>query len=263
MRHSMLALFAAIALPAAAQPPDLSKHFAGITGTFVLLDGNTGNYTRVNPERAAARFAPCSTFKIPNTAIALETGAAPDSEYVVRYDPALKLEGQGPDGSWARDHTLRSAFKNSVVWYYQAMARRVGAERMARLVHQFGYGNEDISGGVDTFWLASSLTISADEQVRFLKRFYENGVGLSDRTTTLAKDVFVADETPRWRLSAKTGACRPDSGGDASIWYVGYVEKGGHVYYFALQMGEKTYGEAFDQRVTKARAILRDLGVLD
>ncbi len=43
----------------------------------MLLDGQTGAFTRWNAARADQRFAPCSTFKIPNTAILLETGAAP------------------------------------------------------------------------------------------------------------------------------------------------------------------------------------------
>ena len=100
---------------------DLSKHFDGITGTFVLLNAQTGAYVRHNPERAAQRFAPCSTFKIPHTAVLLETGIAPDPEFVVKYDPAYKQEG-----AWARDHTLRSAYRVSALWYFRVLGSRVG-----------------------------------------------------------------------------------------------------------------------------------------
>jgi beta-lactamase class D len=69
MRLSILAVTVAalqfVAHPAAAQ--DLSRHFQGITGTFVLLDGQTGAFTRWNAARADQRFAPCSTFKIPRS----------------------------------------------------------------------------------------------------------------------------------------------------------------------------------------------------
>lgn len=237
-------------------PPDLSRHFPGIAGTFVLLDGQTGTSVRHNPERARQRYPPCSTFKIPNSAIALETGVASDADYTLRYDPALKQQG-----AWARDHSLRSAFATSAVWYYQEMARRVGAQSMADLVRRFDYGNEDTSAGIDRFWLGTSLRISADEQVQFLKRFYEGRLGLSERTTRLTKEIMVADEGPGWRLSAKTGAC-PSSEQEVSLWYVGYVEKGKAVFYFALQMGNREYGDLFAQRVSKARAILVELGVL-
>ena len=83
-------------------PPDLGRHLGDIEGTFVLLNAATGEYVRHNPARAAARFPPCSTFKVPNTAILLETGAAPDPAFTLKYDPALEQ----PE-NWARDFDLR------------------------------------------------------------------------------------------------------------------------------------------------------------
>jgi beta-lactamase class D len=44
---------------------------------------------------------------------------------------------------------------------------------------------------------------------------------------------------------------------------VGYVEKAGAVYYFALQIGAAVYGRAYAQRIPIARAALTQLGVLD
>ena len=110
----------------------------------MLLDGQTGAFTRWNAARADQRFAPCSTFKIPNTAILLETGAATDPEFVVKYDPALKASRE----AWRQDHTLRSAYRDSVLWYYHALSKKAGLPAEARLVKQFGYGNADTSGGV-------------------------------------------------------------------------------------------------------------------
>jgi beta-lactamase class D len=244
----------------AAGEPDLSPRFSGLDATFVLLNGTTGMTIRYNPERADVRFPPCSTFKIPNTAILLESGAAPAPDHLVRYDPALKQTG-----AWARDHTLRSAFKESTMWYYQALARRAGQPAMAGFVTQFGYGNRVTTGGVDTigkpFWVDGSLRISANEQVQFLRRFYERKLGLSDRTTMLTKEIMLAEQTPSWRLSAKTGACQP-AGEATSNWYVGFVEKGTDVHYFALQMVDKDFGRAFAERATKAREVLIALGVL-
>ena len=73
---------------------------------------------------------------------------------------------------------------------------------------------------------------------------------------------MVAQETPSWRLSAKTGACQP-VGEETSNWYVGYVEKAKTVHYFALQIGAPDFGRAYSQRIPIARAILTELGVLD
>ena len=248
-----------IAHPAAAQ--DLSRHFQGIEGTFVLLDGQTGAFTRWNAARADKRFAPCSTFKIPNTAILLETGAAPDPEFLVKYDPALKASRE----AWRKDHTLRSAYKDSVLWYYHALSRKAGMPAEARLVKQFAYGNTDTGGGVSgerPFWIDGSLRISANEQVAFLKRLHENRLGLSERTARLTKEIMIAEQRPEGILRAKTGACNPAGDGQVTLWYVGYVEKPAGVWYFALELGDKDFDRLFPIRVSKAREILADLGIL-
>jgi hypothetical protein len=123
-------------------PPDLGRHLGDIEGTFVLLNAATGEYVRYNPARAAVRFPPCSTFKVPNTAILLESGTAPDPASTLKYDPALKQ----PE-NWARDFDLRGAFKASALWYYQAMSRRAGMAAQRHFVEAFQYGNRDTSGG--------------------------------------------------------------------------------------------------------------------
>ena len=255
---AVLALVAA-AVPAAGQ--DLSRHFQDIDGTFVLLDGRTGRYTRWNEARAQQRFAPCSTFKIPNTAILLETGAAADAEFVVKYDPALKASRE----AWRQDHTLRTAYRDSVLWYYHALAKKAGLPVVARLVKRFGYGNADTSGGVAgqrPFWIDGTLRISANEQVDFLERLHENRLGLSERTAWLTREIMVAEQTSAGTLRAKTGACHPQGDAQATMWYVGYVEKPAGVWYFALEMGDTDFERLFPIRVSKARDILADLGVL-
>ena len=241
--------------------PDFSHHFAGLDGTFVLLNGTTGEYIRHNPKRAAQRFAPCSTFKIPHTAILLESGAAPDATFTLKYDPGLSQPR-----NWAMDFNLRDAFKASALWSCQALARQLGMPAEDRFVRQFRYGNTDTTGGLGEtgkpYWVDGSLRISANEQVEFLKRFYEGRLGVSPRTTTITKDIMLTEQTPSWRLSAKTGACQP-AGLDTANWYVGYVEKAETVFYFALEIGAKDYGRAFSERVPISRAILTELGILN
>jgi beta-lactamase class D len=261
LRRACLAVVFGCVTASAQTAPDLGKHFEGLDGTFVLLNGSTGEYIRHNPRRAAQRFAPCSTFKVPHTTILLETGVAPNPNFTLTYDPALKQ----PE-NWAQDFNLRQAYRQSALWYYQVLARRLGMARERELVERFQYGNRDTSGGLDLmgtpFWVDGTLRISANEQVDFLKRLNEGRLGLSGRTTSLTRDIMLAEETPSWRLRAKTGACQP-AGEETSNWYVGFVEKAGTTYYFALQMGAKDYGRAYSQRIPISRAILAELGILD
>lgn len=262
-RYCVITLLAGVlagdCAPAAA--PDLSPYFKGLKGTFVLYDSRKQTYIRHNPQRAAERLPPCSTYKIPNSLIAVETGVVPDAGFVIPYDAQRDPQQPGWNPEWPRDHDLRSAFRFSVVWYYQEVARRIGSERMGQFVRQFEYGNQDLSGGIDRFWLGSSLRISADEQVAFLRRFYEGRLKVSPRSSAIVKDIMLAEEGADWRLSAKTGACQGNQA-EAVVWYVGFVEKEGDVYYFALNLGGPDMGALAPLRISKTREILKGLGVI-
>lgn len=246
---------------------DLGVFFATVEpgdATFVVLNGKTGEMIQFNPDRAAERFLPASTFKIPNTLIALETGVASGPDHLIEFDPSLRGDGFWID-VWSQDHTLRSAIRNSVVWYYQALAREIGEERMLRYLKQFEYGNCSIEGGVDRFWLGSGgLRISPDEQVRFLQRMYEGRLGVSDRSTEILKEILVLEENPQYRLSGKTGTADVTSTRELA-WLVGYVERDGNIWYYALNVeGEQvweTWGPPVE-RLNLLRRLLRQLEII-
>jgi beta-lactamase class D len=245
-----------------AEEPDLGQFFQGIEGTFVCLDPQTGRTVRYNPERPRTRFLPASTFKIPNTLIALETGVASGPDFPLAWDRTVAPPQSWWPAAWTRDHTLRTALPNSVVWYYQELARRIGSARMQMYVDQFEYGNRDISGGIDQFWFTGGLRISPEEQVAFLRRFYFGELGVSERTTRLAKDLLVLEETPTYRLSGKTGwAGLGDASAPQIGWLVGYVERAGRVHFFATNLHINTREDA-SARLSITKAILRDRGLI-
>ena len=74
--------------------------------------------------------------------------------------------------AWRRDHTLASAMRDSVLWYFQRVAERLGAAREREYLKKFDYGNADPTSGLTTFWLGGSLQISPEEQLRFMRRLY-------------------------------------------------------------------------------------------
>lgn len=258
-------LFFAPATAAQGFPADagqrLDKILSGTNTAFVLYDPAHDLYVRFDPERCRKRFTPFSTFKIPNTLIGLETGVVADPDAVVKWDQAkYPAEDHWPDG-WKRDHSLRSAFKGSAVWFYRDLAKRVGRERMGAFLKRFEYGNQDQSGGIDTFWLNSSLKISADEQVEFLKAFLDGELGLSPRTNRIAREIMVYEKAPAYTVSAKTGG-GPLGSGKALGWFVGFVETGGKVYVFALNTDGPSYSAIKDKRIDLTKAALRAVGVL-
>ncbi len=265
---SVKLLFAIILLPcyAIAGAPrdsvvDFSSSYGKLTGAFVGFDTRTGTTFHFNPKLCATRLSPASTFKIPNSLIGLETGVIPDEHYVIRWDGVRRWSAD-----WNRDHDLASAIKFSVVWYYQELARRVGPERMRHWVDTLHYGNTDISGGIDKFWLGSSLRISPDEQVAFLNRLRKNAVPFSSRSIAIVKRIILQDSGNGWTLRGKTGLADFDSTSLVG-WYVGWVEREGGAFVFAncitTNNSKRDEAEISANRKTIAVEILRRLKVIE
>ena len=248
---------------------DLSRFFQNTTGAIVIYDSKNNRYFKYNESRCAERFTPASTFKIPNALIGLETGAVKDADTVIAYNKVKYPEDNWtsePFVHWKRNHTLQTAIKYSVVWYFRELARRVGEQQMKNYVEKFAYGNRDISGGINSeqmfeaFWLSSSLKISADEQIEFLRKFYEEKLPVSARSTKIVKQLLVQEESLEYKLSAKTGGGW--NKGKALGWYVGYVETKDNVYYFALNLDGENYAAIRDKRIDLTKQILIEMGFI-
>ena len=223
-------------------------------GTFVLYNLKADKYFIHNEERANQAFLPASTFKIPNSLIALETGVIRDEKEILPWD--------GIDRgvtAWNKDHNLRSAIKVSAVWVYKDLARKIGKGRIQYWVRKIEYGNQKTGEKIDAFWLTGDLQITAMEQISFLKRFYTEELDITKRSIRIVKDILVEEKTAEYTLSAKTGWATitdPEIG-----WYVGYVEKGEEVYFFALNLDIHKNSDA-KKRKTLTRKILKIAGVL-
>lgn len=258
MKHFAVLMCVVAACVSARSAPtvDFKSRFAGYQGCFVLRPVGGKPIVRYNPHVAAERLSPCSTFKVMNSLIGLETGVAKDQNHVYRWD-GKKHPGHE---EWDRDQTMASAFRLSAVWYYQRLAADIGAERMQRYLNRAGYGNRDISGGITKFWLASTLRISADELTAMLDRLYRDALPFSKRTMHITRSIMVLDRGKGWELSGKTGS-GPVADGRRLGWFVGSVRAGGKCYVFATNIrgGEGTNGyKARD--IT--RSILREMGLL-
>lgn len=253
------------ALNRASAAQKLNDVFKDTVGAFVLYDAKNNSYVRYNEARCRERFSPKSTFKIPNSLIGLETNVIKDADFVIEWNrqkyPPQANWNEEPFSHWGKDQTLRSAFKYSVVWYYRELALKVGAAEMKKRVAAFNYGNKEVSGRVDNFWLDDSLKISADEQIDFLRAFYENKLPVSKRTTEIVKDIMAQEITPEYTLSAKTGG-GPIAEEKYIGWFVGYLETKGGVYFFALNIEGKTFAEIRDKRIEMTKKILAELGYL-
>lgn len=235
----------------------VAKIFNGHTGAFVMFNKQAKKYFRYNITRCAERFLPASTFKIPNSLIGLEEKIIEDENYVIKWDGVNRWNKE-----WNRDHTLSSAIKYSVVPYYQELARRVGREQYKKWLDAISYGNQVIGENIDTFWLDNSLKISADEQIAFLKRFYNEELPISKRTISIVKKIMPEEKYKHSILKFKTGTGAKEDGTYIG-WLVGYVEKEKNVYLFAFNIEAKIFEQVRKLRDEKSRLILKKLKIIE
>lgn len=225
----------------------------GIVATFVAasVDGETA-YVH-NAERSTVRFSPASTFKIPNTLIALEAHIVESKSSTFTWDGTDK----GID-RWNKDQTLETAFKVSCVWCYQEIARKVGTEHYERVLARLDYGNHSIGEQVDTFWLDGSLEVSAVEQIAFLRKLYDYDLPFRREHVDVLRQIMVTRHSEQYTLYAKTGW----AGTEPQVaWYVGFVEAGTGTWIFAMNMRVDRPEQAALREELSLRA-LRALGII-
>ncbi|MEC1550370.1 class D beta-lactamase [Bacillus rugosus] len=221
---------------------NVDDEFKDTDGTFILHDVQKDKTFIYNRERANKRQTPQSTFKVANALIGLQVKAVRDEYDVKRWD-GVKREFE----SWNRDHTLGSAMRESAIWYYQALARDIGEERMKTWLHTLSYGNEDISGGIDHFWLQSSLTISPLEQEAFLEKLLKEELPFDQSVMKTVKRMMIQEEGDHYTLYGKTGTRLTDMG---LGWFVGFIKTEHGSYVFVTNV---------DDSGTKAKSITVDI----
>jgi beta-lactamase class D len=202
---------------------------------FLLYDERNRSVTREPSEGCSTRATPASTFKIPHALAALDARVVSGAHESIAYDGSEQYFE-----SWKKDHDLASAMRLSVVWYFQRLAERLGYGREREYLEAFEYGNQDASGPLTSFWLGDSLQISPDEQLAFLRRFFEGRLPVREDAARTVREILVQ---PQGRIVnalgehafggpwpegttvyAKTG--RAEDQGRAAAWLVGRVERG-------------------------------------
>ena len=216
--------------------PDLNEIFgkAGTVGAFVALQGDrlVGSDLHLIREPRL----PASSFKVAHSIIAFETGVVSDPDKdILAWDG---VERSFPD--WNKDQTLRSAIAASAVPAYQQIARRIGTERMQAYMDLLDYGNRDIGGGIDRFWLSGQLRVSPVEQIAFLERLQRRALPVSRRSQDLAVHVMTVTKAGEGAIRVKSGLVGVDdrNGLDKATagWLIGFAGKGGVEVPFALYL---------------------------
>ena len=238
---------------------DLAKHFIDerTGGTFVGYKTDDYLIIASDKDRSGEAKLPASTFKIANSVIALETGVVQDPDKdVFKWDGVKRVIE-----AWNRDHTMRTAIAASAVPVYQEIARRIGQERMQKYVDLLEYGNRNIGGGIDQFWLTGDLRIDPMQQVDFVDRLRRGVLPVSKRSQDLTRDILPVTKVGDSVIRLKSGLLGAELGKPSLGWMVGWAEKGSAQTVFALNM-DCPEPRLVADRMPLTQACLRDIGAI-
>ncbi|WP_199615137.1 BlaR1 family beta-lactam sensor/signal transducer [Paenibacillus alkalitolerans] len=209
---------------------NLSAYFSGYEGAFVLYDMQADQYRIYNERKSTQRVSPNSTYKIYSALFGLESNVISGKHSTIEWNGETY-----PYDEWNKDHNLFTAMKSSVNWYFQAMESRMERRDLQAYLKQIHYGNADISGGPEPFWMESSLRISPVEQVQLLRALYTNQFGFEEQHIRTVKDAIKLEEKDGALLSGKTGTGAVNHK-NTNGWFIGYVENKGNTYFFATNI---------------------------
>lgn len=222
----------------------LKEAFGHHHGCFILTRCKDGKTIEFNHAGCDEKLPPCSTFKIWNSLIGLETKLidSPDA-------PFYKWDGEKrfmPE--WNKDLTLREAFRVSCVPPFQALARNIGAKRMQDWIDKIDYGDRNTSAGIDKFWLTSSskhpILITPRQQVELLKKLLADKLPFSARSRAVLEDIMLVKKLDHGNLYGKTGSGIDKSGNYVLGWFVGFLRYDDETYVFACTLqGPKLSGK--------------------
>jgi len=228
----------------------------GVEGCIALYNQAADQYIRYNSSLCDSGFLPASTFKIPNSLILLNEGVISDTAQVIKWDGH-----EWPNKPWNQDQTLRTAMKYSCVWVYTGLAEKIGIEKYYEYVRAFDYGNKNLEGPPSRFWLAGAFRISANQQIDFLRKFYNYNLPVSGESIDIVKDLIILEKTDNYTMRGKTGGGML-SDTEYVMWLVGYLEKDGAPWFYAMNFRTDDYDGTAKARFDIVKDILRELGLI-
>ena len=134
--------------------------------------------------------------------------------------------------------TLSQAFRagtDSDNLGFRDLARLLGRDTLKKWIDTLRYGNKNMGGSPDSFWLTGPLKINSDEQLGLIKKLYFGQLPFFRRSQEAVRNMMLTETNSNYKIVYKTGSVNP-AGGPAVGWVVGWVEENKHPYFFVLNL---------------------------
>ena len=216
------------------------------------------------------RHAPCSTFKIPISLMGFDQEILLDETHP---ELPFKEEYSAWLETWKQSFHPSLWFKYSCVWFSWYVTEKLGMSKFKDYIEKFNYGNKDLSGdkgrnnGLTNAWLSSSLEVSPEEQIEFLKKLLNDQLPVSPKAHQMTKNILFLEELiDGWKLYGKTGSGSPLSKDRMTKlqdkktgWYVGWLENEDRkivfTNYIEFETKEKIFGGPRSKKITKEKLL--------
>lgn len=226
---------------------------------FLLINGVTDEIIMEMGPHNDERLTPCSSFKLVLSLMGFDAGilideSSPTWFFSEGYDDFKE--------SWKEPQTPRTWMKESCLWYSKVLALHLGEQKFQNYLDDFAYGNKDMSGGLTTFWVNSSLKVSPREQVAFLQKMLRGELSISKHAIEMTKSITFQDYFEGGKLFGKTGwsgVFVDEEGKRAEIgWLIGWIEKDEAFYPFAYSIREGEKKIELSQRLPRVKQLLKE-----
>jgi beta-lactamase class D len=207
--------------------------FAGMKGCFLLYNLKTEKFEKKLGSTCEERVTACSTFKVPLSVMAFDSGVLKSEKEVYPWDGQNRMLPE-----WNQDQTAETWMKYSVVWFSQRLTPKIGKKKLQKYLDDFDYGNKNLSAGLTSAWLKSpkdsahALSISPYEQVEFLKKLWRDKLPVSGSSMEVTRKLTYLDTSPKgFKLHGKTGSNFYDEARKIQLgWFISHIQKGDQEY---------------------------------
>ncbi len=235
-----------------AGPPFLvektDQAFHGLDYVLLVQEGNeVSQFGKLDPEES---LAPCSTFKLPHAALALDRGVVAEGKDLQTCNPNECHSNHGRIN-------LATSIKASCISYYRQVARKVGVEKERESLRRMDYPGRGTFEPSDGFWLTSpGMQITARQQLTWIRRFFVEDLGLKPQGLELVRNASFRAATNQWTLWGKTGSSGPKADRPHG-WFVGRIRwADGRTLFVAILVKGQGFGFLGSEAETRLKRLL-------
>lgn len=211
---------------------------ANSQNSLVIYDEAKAKYSVYNEAAAYQRFSPDSTYKLWSGLFGLKKGIIKPKQNQLTWDKTVY-----PFTAWNKNQSLQEALANSTNWYFQQLDTQLGRAQLSKEFSAIHYGNANLLGTVDDYWLESSLKIATVEQVQLLRKLFNYEFDFSTSDVQFMKEALKLESGASYTLYGKTGTGKKRNQENRG-WFIGFIETSGNTYYFACHLqGENVSGK--------------------